>query len=296
MERMAGMTTGELAMRVLNQQRAALRERAAGIRADEEAEDVHRMRVATRRLRAALRLFEDVLPPSAEAVSIDLRWLAERLGAVRDLDVQLQHARRRGEALSMLDDLTPYVAWLAARRQHARAALLQALDDQRYTSLLVDLQSLAAGEPSRASADVVTDAPRRLRKAWKQLRKVAEPLGPGSAEHDLHRARIRAKRVRYAAEFHVDVYGDAAREFADRVTRLQDALGEHQDGVVTRGLVAEARQSAAEAWSPAASFALGRLVQADAARAEELRAQAACLWDRLQRRDWKTFRRALRSA
>jgi CHAD domain-containing protein len=290
---MACLTTSEVAMRVLRQQGDALQERASGIRAGQEAEHVHRTRVATRRLRAALGFFRDVLPPDTDSVSSDLRWLAERLGAVRDLDVQMLHVRRRGEALSMLDDLGPYAAWLAARRQRARSALLEALDAERYASLLRDLECLTGREPSTDGADVLVDAPPRLRKVWKRLRKAADSIGADSADGDLHRARIRAKRVRYAVEFHVDVFGETAREFANRVTRLQDALGEHQDGVVCRGLVDEARQSAAESWSPAASFALGRLVQADTARAQELRAEAACEWNRLQGKDWKAFRRAL---
>ena len=57
-------------------------------------------------------------------------------------------------------------------------------------------------------------------------------LGPGSADADLHAARIRAKRVRYAAEAVAPVVGKRARRFAERAALLQDELGEHQDSVV----------------------------------------------------------------
>ena len=81
---------GELAFAVLRRQLAVLRAKEPGTRLGEDPEELHDMRVATRRLRAALSLFEGVLPVRAQVFREELGWLGRLLGAVRDLDVQLQ--------------------------------------------------------------------------------------------------------------------------------------------------------------------------------------------------------------
>src|SRR2546428_1811862 len=65
-----------------------------------EVEPVHQLRVATRRLRAALRLFAPVLPARfAAAAHRDLAWLATAIGAVRDLDVLGETLRKQAVRL-----------------------------------------------------------------------------------------------------------------------------------------------------------------------------------------------------
>ncbi len=81
---------GELAFAVLRRQLAVLRDKEPGTRLGEDVEELHDMRVATRRLRAALALFAGVLPVRAQTFRQELGWLAGVLGAVRDLDVQLE--------------------------------------------------------------------------------------------------------------------------------------------------------------------------------------------------------------
>ena len=79
---------------------------------DGDPEGLHQMRVATRRLRAALRLFEQVVPTDAEALRAELKWLATSLGAVRDLDVQLESLRHTADGLHPAPEaLMPVVAW-----------------------------------------------------------------------------------------------------------------------------------------------------------------------------------------
>ena len=83
-------TIGELAYAVLRRQLAVLRDKEPGTRLGEDIEELHDMRVATRRLRAALALFSNVLPVRAQTFREELGWLAAVLGAVRDLDVQIE--------------------------------------------------------------------------------------------------------------------------------------------------------------------------------------------------------------
>ena len=94
------MWVEELARARLRAQLDELCAQAVVVGAGDDPEAVHKMRVATRRLRAALRVFEDMLPPSATHLRGELKWLAGVLGAVRDLDVQIHSLGDASEALA----------------------------------------------------------------------------------------------------------------------------------------------------------------------------------------------------
>ena len=104
-----------------------VRAKEPGTRLGEDPEELHDMRVATRRLRAALSLFEAVLPVRAQVFREELGWLARLLGTVRDLDVQLEglavlsspadvHTAADGR-----DPLVELAALLGREREAARA-------------------------------------------------------------------------------------------------------------------------------------------------------------------------------
>src|SRR5258707_15789426 len=92
-------TTGDLALDILEQQAAAFLGHAPGAHAGEDPLHVHQMRVATRRMRAALKLFADVLPAEAGSLNDELQWIARQLGACRDLDVHMRRIHDSGAAL-----------------------------------------------------------------------------------------------------------------------------------------------------------------------------------------------------
>src|SRR5260221_5847779 len=86
-------TIGALAIQVLIRNAAEFEEHTPGALDGHDPEHVHEMRVATRRMRAALRLFGDVLPAEANSLNDELNWIAGQLGATRDLDVQVRRLR-----------------------------------------------------------------------------------------------------------------------------------------------------------------------------------------------------------
>jgi CHAD domain-containing protein len=96
------------------------------------------MRVATRRLRAALRCFQDVLPPASAAFDQELGWLASGLAAVRDLDVQLLRLQELATVVSQpeQESLDAVREVLERDREHARTAMIDLLDSERYASML----------------------------------------------------------------------------------------------------------------------------------------------------------------
>src|SRR5215471_9873264 len=127
----------DLAFGVVREQFALLRSHEAGTRAGDDPEELHDMRVATRRLRAALRCFQDVLPPSATQLNEELGWLASGLAAVRDLDVQLLRLQDLAAIVSEQEQasLAAVRDVLTADRDEARASLIGLLDSERYAAL-----------------------------------------------------------------------------------------------------------------------------------------------------------------
>ncbi len=103
------------------------------------------------------------------------------------------------------------------------------------------------------------------RKAWRRTARAADRLGRSSPDAALHEVRKRAKRARYAAELGRDVFGKRATRLAERLTDVQDGLGEVQDTVV-----AEERLRALRLPSDSA-FVAGMLVCGERSARERMR-------------------------
>ncbi|MGZ6176239.1 MAG: CHAD domain-containing protein, partial [Candidatus Binataceae bacterium] len=120
-----------------------------------DAEAIHRLRVATRRLRAALRMLREIAPGhEAENAADELGWLCGAIGAVRDLDVLAQMLEQRATRLEA--DFIRALAPLSDTIRHQRAIeqerLVAALDSERYRGLVQRLGTVAP----EAAADSVT--------------------------------------------------------------------------------------------------------------------------------------------
>lgn len=240
-------TAGDLTRHIIASSVATLMRHDPGVRLGDDVEDVHKARVATRRLRSQLRTLRPLLDAAwADALREDLRWLGAALGAVRDKQVMSQRLRSRATMLPAED--APIVAELAdelAREsEEARATLVLDMRTERYISL-IDRLVEAARNPSLtadAQAPAGETLPPLARADWKRLRKGVARLAAAPADDDLHRIRILAKRLRYAAEAAMPIFGKAAERQATAATALQDVLGDHQDSVTVRRWLRQAGQ------------------------------------------------------
>ncbi len=230
-------TVGDVVRAAIASSVVRLLRRDAGVRIGEDPEDVHQARVATRRLRSDLRTFRNVVDPEwGTALRFELQWLGRQLGAVRDAEVLRDRLRTRASALPARDAAAAerLVSRLASRRDVVREELLASMRSDRYVELL-DRLVAAAREPllqeGRGEAEAVTLAT-VMEAPWSHLRRTVRDLGPEASNEELHGVRIRAKRVRYAAEAVAPVFGKRARSFAKAAADLQAVLGEHQDAVV----------------------------------------------------------------
>ena len=223
-----------------------------GTRLGEDIEELHDMRVATRRMRAAFRVFGDYLDVSQlRPIRKGLRRTGGVLGAVRDLDVFWDKTRRYLDALppAQQRDLDPLRQVWEAERERARGEMLAYLDGDRYARFkdrfAEYLQSPGAGALP-ALSNKGEAIPRRLQHVvpvvvYQRLAGVQAydewVTRPDVPLERLHRLRIAAKRLRYTLEFFREVLAPEAERSIKEIKGLQDHLGDLQDAVVASGLL-----------------------------------------------------------
>ena len=242
-----------------------------GTRLGRDPESLHDMRVAVRRSRALLRAGRPLYTNDVSALADELKWIGEKLGAVRDLDVLLERLREEAEALDSDDRGTArtLLRTLERRRTAARTALLRALASDRYFSLLDRFaQEIDGLESSRVKTKLESIAEKELKKLRKKVRSTAEE----PTDDELHSLRKRGKRVRYAYE----LAGDDA--VVTRAKDFQGVLGEHQDSVVAERAL---RELAGDA--PERAIVAGRMIERERASRSKARSAWRASWKRLVR-------------
>jgi len=256
-----------------------------GLQASREAflkapssEPLHEIRVALRRMRTLAVVYRDLLPARGRAARSEMKWLTDELDDARDLDVFVKAA---GPAPALRQALS------AARiRAYARAGA--ALSSARGSKLMTTLEKTLAAPGAqsavgrtRAAAparEAAASALKRWRKRLGGPKTELAALSP-TARHEL---RLRAKKVRYAAELLGDLFGQPTRQrrFAAALRRLQDLLGDLND--IPAGAEV-ARRLALQSDAPEAAFEAGVLAGAGAGREKSLIKKAqrayARFWD-----------------
>jgi CHAD domain-containing protein len=275
----------------------------ARVRVD-EPDAVHQMRVATRRLRSALREFAELLDSAAIGnLDEELRWLAGVLGEVRDIEVLRE--RLLTELASLPADLvvgpvqSRVTGQLGGEYDAARERMLEAMVTARYFALLDCLEQLES-EPRLteqahgAARDVFTG---HVQRSWRRLaRRASRVLATESegehmpsataagdsqseaAAEQIHDARKSAKRARYVLEAVRPAMGRKARRLSKRLASIQEVLGTHQDTVVARAVIKRLCSDARQAGED--TFTYGVLYQAEADDGRQAMSQFPSAWQR----------------
>ncbi|MGH3939072.1 MAG: CHAD domain-containing protein [Pseudonocardiaceae bacterium] len=211
---------------------------------------LHQMRVATRRIRSVLQVFGKVIDQDrARRLIGELKWLGDVLGPARDLEVLQERFEEATAAQPAEEVVGPiqqrFTRYFARREAEAAADVQAALDDPRYFALLNDLDTLLSDPPltRRGRRRARRELPRLINridnKVTRRMRH-ADQQRPGSTrEVALHEVRKAAKRLRYATEVTIPVFGKPARRFRKRIKTVQQLLGEHHDAVVSRPVLRE---------------------------------------------------------
>ncbi|QIE29330.1 CHAD domain protein (plasmid) [Caballeronia sp. SBC1] len=259
-----------------------------GVIKSDDAEPVHQMRVGIRRLRSAIDLVEPLLvfPVSLEA---ELKWIAGKLGAARDWEVlatstlsgTFGDAHRDFDAQAMLR-----VAGETARQHRTEAAA--SVDSTRYACLVIELtrwfeqsqwrEGLDDERRDALSMPVSEFAAEALHERHRKLMKRGRHL-PDLDPDTRHRARIAAKKLRYAMEFFATLYEKKTlQNYAATLTQLQDDLGWRNDLAVADGLLRDLAVTAPDA-AVGAAYARGFL----ASRMAEDYGKLKTLWSEFKR-------------
>jgi CHAD domain-containing protein len=206
---------------------AALQEyREPVMRREEDA--VHRMRVATRRLRSLLSTYGS-LYAEVPLKRRRLRWLADELGRVRDLEVlRMRFAKRLG------DERPDWFAALAEQERLAYVPLIEALARERALKLLDAAGNLVAYPeftPAAARPAVEVLGPIVEGARVDMLRALTAVKDAGDPDAARHAARNAAKRARYTAEAATGL-GSVAEAVAAEAKKLQNRFGKCQDDIV----------------------------------------------------------------
>jgi CHAD domain-containing protein len=223
-----------------------------GTRLGEDIEALHDMRVATRRMRAAFRVFDHYYKPKAVAPYIKgLKRTGRALGAVRDLDVFRAKIQAYLETLPAADrdSLDDLLVALEVQREAARERMLFYFDGKKYRRFVEGFGRFVETE-GMGSQPVTLDggkpwpyrvrhvAPVAIYERLAAVRAYDEWVTiPDPPLERLHALRIACKRLRYSLEYFGEVLGPDTKAVIREIVALQDHLGDLQDAVVASAIL-----------------------------------------------------------
>lgn len=272
-----------LAQRIFRSELEALSANLRPQRALPLPQEIHQSRIALRRLRVALSVFREFMPVQVEHFRVEFRWLAQALGEMRDLDVY-------EETLAGGDDSAPLPAVvirsIARLRKNASARLVTLLGSKRFAALQRDFAEFAAsdlppGVQRRWRSLRIRDAiAGDLRKSLKRVLKAGRKIDVESPPEELHELRIRAKRLRYEAEFYT-AFSEGLGALSRSAKQIQDLLGSHRDAVAAiERLQALTRASKGDAKARAV---IAPLIRVQTERAGKLSRRYPAAWRKFEK-------------
>lgn len=249
-------TLGEYAYAILAKQYHRLVKQEKGVLQDKDPECLHQMRVATRRLRTALQVFGAAIKLPKPAREKHVRNLAQILGQLRDLDVQiaaLQTQYRPQLPSSEQKLIDRAVKLLYKQREQVADKVKSALSQLEYQDLKAAYQAwlLQPTYTALAELPLVAILPDLLspllsklllHPAW--LISTADQAIDGGVM--LHELRKTCKHARYQTEFFTDLYGESFQIWINELKQIQENLGVVQDTHVLLDILAQKISSNAD--------------------------------------------------
>jgi inorganic triphosphatase YgiF len=212
----------------------------------EDIEGVHQMRVALRRLRSCLNLYNHLIPYETHTeLRNDIKWISEVLGVARDWDVFVHNLQQ-----IQSDTLQNFKSTVATLQAQAYIEVRQAMRSQRYTRLLLSLgqwlterywrKNLNANTLQKLDSPIKDFATKILNKHYQRVSKQGKNLSQLNPEQ-LHNLRISIKKMAYGTRFFTALYpSEATRTYVKSLSSLQDELGILNDTNVANSLLDKA--------------------------------------------------------
>lgn len=222
----------------------------AGTRLGEDIEELHDMRVATRRMRAAFEIFAQGFKPKALARHLKgLRQAGRTLGRARDLDVFVEKAERYQAGLpqGQQQGLAPLLAAWEEQRVAARQSLANYLDGPDYQAFKKDffhfVTKAGAGAQKPGGGGLAPSLVREIAPVLIYTRLAAvrayADLLPSASLEQFHALRIEFKKLRYTLEFFREVLGEESKPVINDLKGLQDHLGDLNDAQVATQILSD---------------------------------------------------------
>ncbi len=267
---------------VTAQRLEALLAEVDGVRSGEDIEHVHRMRVASRRLRSALRIFGECFKgKKAKRWRKAVKRITTSLGEARDLDVQIELLE--GMAKDWQGEeavgLALIVEMLRCRRTSLQPGVAALMDELVGDGALQEMRSQLAGleEPKDDLSSLHPYAFAHASVAVDELMEHSHSVPIYEDWQGHHALRIAGKHLRYALEAFRDAYEDGLEEDLKVMKKLQDTVGELHDCDVWLQRLPGLREEA-----PAAAKAIERLAITFENRRRELHSELMVIWSALQ--------------
>ncbi len=239
-------TMGIAGKKILLQEFIQMLENEDGSRQGKDIEFVHDMRVATRKMRSAFRIFRSCYKTkSIQAYREELKAIANLLGQIRDLDVMLVNLEPYQNSL---EEATNY---LKTRRDKARKRLNKYLDSSAYQVFITDYTEfltdedagLLKADPSKVTPYQVRHVlPSQIYHELSLVRSYDTAIANDDVE-TLHALRIEFKRLRYLVTFFSPILGKSIEGFINDLKAIQDHLGNLNDAVVAQETIQSLRRS-----------------------------------------------------
>lgn len=231
------MNLSELARGVFQTQLERMQLNLGGCVKGQDPIHLHDLRVANRRTRAALIVFQNLIPGDTfRTYQDDFRWIHQVTGPVRDLDVGLSHFPFYEKKITKnwRTHLIPARTLLENKRQAAQSELANILTSNRvsdiFSSWSVLLEDGVLDRSEFALEAAREYGCRQIIKRYRKTRKRGLEIGKKTPANQFHDFRIRVKKLRYLMEFFHPVFD---KEETDRLRvelkNVQDALGAYQD-------------------------------------------------------------------
>lgn len=209
-----------------------------GVRAARDIEAIHRMRVASRRLRTALAIFPGCLPPKKlQQSEQEIRQITRALSRARDLDVQI-------ELLSQLDlenlhtrshiGIRRLMLRLKQSRERRQVDVIESLDRIIKLRVVENLSSLVAGQLVETgtlppSHDLYSLAASTISSRLDATLTYDQFIHDPANVHELHQMRIATKNLRYAMEAFAPIYSNKLSAALQAARTTQELLGSIHD-------------------------------------------------------------------
>jgi CHAD domain-containing protein len=233
----------EAGRKILNFHFARMLNHEEGTRLGEDIEELHDMRVATRRMRAAFEVFGEFFKPKAVKQHLKgLRATGRALGRVRDLDVFMEKASHYLETLHEEGHtgLEPLVNAWQMERTTEREKMLTYLEGEGYQNFIEEFNIFVSTTGNGARpVSTSSPTPHLLHHVAPMLIytrlaavRAYETIMENAAIEQLHALRIEFKKLRYAVEFFHEVLGEQAKQVIDDIKKIQDHLGDLNDADV----------------------------------------------------------------